>query len=132
MQRTLSTALSEQAGRRVTVQGWVHRRRRLSAVSFLILRDRRGLVQIVVRDEDVRAQLDGLREETVVCVDGMVIRNAKAPGGVELTDPHISLRSSRAATSAVELWRPSLNASLPTVLDHAPVLWRYRTQQAFG
>ena len=43
MQRTLTTTLAKKIGRRATVQGWVHRRRRLSAVSFLIVRDRSGL-----------------------------------------------------------------------------------------
>jgi nondiscriminating aspartyl-tRNA synthetase len=80
MQRTLSPALSTMVGRRATIQGWVHRRRRLSAVSFLIVRDRCGLAQVVVSDEDVRAQLDGLTEETVVSVDGAVTANAQAPG----------------------------------------------------
>ncbi|MGH3549484.1 MAG: aspartate--tRNA(Asn) ligase [Pseudonocardiaceae bacterium] len=130
MQRTISTELSAKVGRRATVQGWVHRRRRLSAVSFLIVRDRGGLAQVVVRDEKGRAQLDGLTEETVVSVDGVVTANVQAPGGFELTDPHITKLSSRAATPPVELWRPSLNTSLPTLLDHAPVLWRHRTQQA--
>jgi nondiscriminating aspartyl-tRNA synthetase len=130
MQRTISTELSAKVGRRATVQGWVHRRRRLSAVSFLIVRDRGGLAQVVVRDENGYAQLDGLNEETVVSVNGTVTPNAKAPSGVELTDPHITRLSSPAATPPVELWRPSLNTSLPTLLDHAPVLWRHRTQQA--
>ena len=130
MQRTLTTALATKIGRRATVQGWVHRRRRLSAVSFLIVRDRSGLAQVVVRDEVGLEQLDDLSEETVVCVDGLVTPNAKAPGGCELTDPHITTLSSRATTPPVELWRPCLNASLPTLLDHAPVLGRHRAQQA--
>jgi len=130
MQRTLSTALASKVGRRATVQGWVHRRRRLAKVSFLIIRDRGGLAQVVLGDEDGRAQLDDVGEETVVCVDGMVTANAQAPGGVELTEPCITTLSSPAATPPVELWRPSLNATLPTLLDHAPVLGRHRTQQA--
>jgi nondiscriminating aspartyl-tRNA synthetase len=130
MRRTLSTALASRVGQRATVQGWVHRRRRLAKVSFLIIRDRGGLAQVVLSDEDRRAQLDDLGEETVVCVDGMVTANAQAPGGVELTEPCITTLSSPAATPLVELWRPSLNATLPTLLDHAPVLWRHRTQQA--
>jgi nondiscriminating aspartyl-tRNA synthetase len=130
MRRTLTTELAKEIGRRATVQGWVHRRRRLSAVSFLIVRDRSGLAQVVVRDEDGLEQLDDLNEETVVCVDGLVTPNAKAPGGCELIDAHITTLSTLAATPPVELWRPCLNASLPTLLDHAPVLWRHRTQQA--
>jgi nondiscriminating aspartyl-tRNA synthetase len=122
MQRTLSTALAEGAGRRATIQGWVHRRQRLSAVSFLIVRDRGGLAQVVVSDELGREQLDGLNEETVVSVDGMVTPNAKAPGGFELTNPRITKLSSPVAMPPVELWRPSLGTSLPTLLDHAPVL----------
>jgi nondiscriminating aspartyl-tRNA synthetase len=57
MQRTLSTALASRVGRRATVQGWVHRRRRLARVSFLIIRDRGGLAQVVLGDEDGRAHL---------------------------------------------------------------------------
>jgi len=80
--------------------------------------------------EDGRTQLDALGEETVVRVEATVTANAKAPGGVELTAPCITALCSPAATPPVELWRPSLNATLPTLLDHAPVLWRHRTQQA--
>lgn len=130
MQRTLSTALTSKVGQRVTVQGWVHRRRRLGAVSFLVLRDRGGLAQVVLADENERAQLDGLVEETVVAVDGMVTANAKAPRGVELTRPRITTLCAPAATPPAELWRPTLGTSLPILLDHAPVLWRHRTQQA--
>jgi nondiscriminating aspartyl-tRNA synthetase len=30
----------------------------------------------------------------------------------------------------VQLWRPTLDVGLPTLLDHAPVVWRHRTRQA--
>ena len=55
MRRTLNTALTSKIGRYATVQGWVHRRRRLGAVSFLILRDRSGLAQVVLAEEDLQA-----------------------------------------------------------------------------
>src|SRR5262249_16998972 len=80
-------------------------------------------------DGDDRSPFDALGEETVVSVSGTVTANAKAPGGVELTRPCITTLCAPAATPPVELWRPSLSASLPTLLDHAPVLWRHRTQQ---
>ncbi|HET6740285.1 MAG TPA: OB-fold nucleic acid binding domain-containing protein, partial [Kribbella sp.] len=47
--RILSHEIPSAVGQSVTVAGWVHRRRRLAAVSFLILRDRSGLAQIVVK-----------------------------------------------------------------------------------
>jgi len=110
MQRTLSSELAGKVGQRVSVQGWVHRRRRLASVSFLIIRDRGGLAQVVLGQEDGRTQLDALGEETVVRVEATVTANAKAPGGVELTAPCITALCSPAATPPVELWRPSLNA----------------------
>lgn len=57
--------------------------------------------------------LDGLNEETVVSVDGTVTGNAQAPGGFELTDPHITNLSStgdhatRRTVAAIPQHQPS-------------------------
>ncbi|MBA2471008.1 MAG: aspartate--tRNA(Asn) ligase [Pseudonocardiales bacterium] len=88
------------------------------------------MTQVVLGEQDDRDQLDQLSEETVVSVEGTVTANLKAPGGLELTHPHIRPLSGLAATPPAELWRPALNTTLPVFLDHAPVLWRHRTQQA--
>ena len=69
-------------------------------------------------------------EETTVEVVGTATANAQAPGGIEVTDPVITLLTEPAATPPVELWRPTLNAGLPTLLDHAPVTWRHPAQKA--
>ena len=50
MERIWTTDLPAQAGQRVRLAGWLHRLRRLSNVTFLILRDGKGLAQIVVED----------------------------------------------------------------------------------
>lgn len=117
--RTLAAELAEAVpGRRVTLLGHVHRRRELATVAFLIIRDRSGLAQVVVRSAEHPA--DGLPpEETVVRVTGTVAANPQAPGGVEIVDPQIESLSEPAAPPVVELWRPTLETSLPTLLDHA-------------
>ncbi len=134
MQRILAGELiagaATLAGRTVTVAGWVHRRRTLASVTFLVLRDRTGLVQVVVKDPEVVAQVAGLGEETVVAVTGTVSVNASAPGGVELVEPYVDPLSDPAETPPVELWRPTLSASLPTLLDHAPVTLRHPRAKA--
>src|SRR5690606_5352827 len=112
------------------LQGWVHRRRRLRSVSFVVLRDRSGLAQVVVRDPATLAQVEELGEETVVQVTGTAVAGARAPGGVEVVDPEFLPLGVPAATPPVELWRPSLNANLPTLLDHAPVALRHPTARA--
>ncbi|CAM3735791.1 aspartate--tRNA(Asn) ligase [Occultella aeris] len=128
--RTLAAELNEvDSGRTVTLMGHVHRRRELAAVSFLILRDRSGLAQVVLQRTEVPD--GGLPpEETTVQVTGVVTANGQAPGGVEITTPTITLLTEPAQTPPVELWRPALNIGLPTLLDHAPVTWRHPTQRA--
>ena len=50
MERIWSTEIGARVGERVRLAGWLHRLRQLSNLSFLILRDAKGLAQIVVED----------------------------------------------------------------------------------
>ena len=60
---------------RVTLQGWVNRRRDLGGLIFLDLRDRSGLVQVVVEpDSPAFAEGQKLRSEFVVELTGTVRR----------------------------------------------------------
>lgn len=132
MVRTLCSLLSSAhaAGGDVTVEGWVHRRRRLANVTFVVLRDRSGFAQAVFTESCAREQVSELPEETVVRVTGTVVENLNAPGGFEIIDPAITALSAPAQPLPVELWRPTLKATLPTVLDHAPLTWRHPSRQA--
>jgi len=124
--RILSTELSAHAGGTVTLAGWVHRRRLLKSVAFLILRDRAGLAQVVAAP----AALAGFPEETVVRITGVARANAAAPGGVEVTGATIEALTDPAEPPPVDLYRPELAAALPTLLDHAPVTLRHLRQRA--
>ena len=126
MRRThCSELVHAEPGEPVRLQGWVHRRRELSAMTFLVVRDRTGLAQVVIKDGTPVPP-----EETPVEVVGTVSANAQAPGGIEVTAPTITALADPAQTPPVELWRPTLNASLPTLLDHAAVTWRHPAQRA--
>ena len=64
---------SGDAGKPVTLQGWVHRRRDLGGLIFLDLRDRSGLVQVVIEpDSAAFAVGEQLRPEFIVTVQGSV------------------------------------------------------------
>ncbi|GIF21041.1 nondiscriminating aspartyl-tRNA synthetase [Actinoplanes tereljensis] len=130
MQRILSTQLAQHIGETVTVAGWIHRRRLLKSVAFLIVRDAEGLSQVVVEEPATRTQLDELTEESVVEVTATVTRNEQAPGGVELTGPSIRVLSAVDVPLPFELHRPALSASLPTQLDHAALALRHPSRRA--
>ncbi|GAA5024756.1 aspartate--tRNA(Asn) ligase [Actinopolymorpha pittospori] len=123
--RTLAAELPSRAGDDVRLAGWVHRRRRLASVTFVVLRDRSGLAQVVVREPRALTQVEEIGEETVVEVTGKAVANPQTPGGVEVVDPTFHLLTEPARTPPVELWRPAVNAGLPTLLDHAPVTLRH-------
>jgi nondiscriminating aspartyl-tRNA synthetase len=119
--RVLSAELPEHVGERVTIAGWLHRRRDLKSVTFLIVRDRAGLSQVVMPP----GTACDLPEETVLEVEGLVTANEQAPGGAELTEPVLTALSGPAAPPPFDLYRPTLTAALPTVLDHAPTTLRH-------
>jgi nondiscriminating aspartyl-tRNA synthetase len=131
--RTLAADLpsyAEMPGTEVRLSGWIHRRRRLSGLTFVVLRDRSGLAQVVVRDDDTLTQLEQLGEETTVDVVGRTSSSKQAPGGVEVVEPAFTALTDPAVTPPIELWRPTITAGLPTMLDHAQVTWRHPLQQA--
>ena len=61
---------------------------------------------------------------------GTATANPQAPGGVEVTSPTITALGDPADTPPVELWRPTLDTGLPTLLDHAATTWRHPRQRA--
>lgn len=130
MQRILSTELAGHVGETVTVAGWVHRRRLLKSVTFLILRDAGGPAQVVITDEAVRRRVAALSEESVVEVVATVTANPAAPDGRELTSPAIRVLSEVRVPLPLELHRPALTATLPTQLDHAALSLRHPTRAA--
>jgi nondiscriminating aspartyl-tRNA synthetase len=131
-ERTLAVDLrGVHDGDPVVIQGWLHRRRELASVAFLILRDRSGLAQVVVRPTDpLFAQISEMKEETVYEIRGVASVNESAPGGVEIVQPTCFPLCEPAKAPPIELWRPKLAATLPVILDNAPVMWRHPVQRA--
>jgi nondiscriminating aspartyl-tRNA synthetase len=132
MNRIWSTQLGEYIGERVRLSGWLHRLRRLSSVSFLILRDAKGLAQIVVEDEALAAELARLYHESVLSIEGLVVANPQAPGGLEVHQPTVEVLSCPSEPPPFDLFRPTLKAALPTLLDHAPLSLRHPPRRALA
>lgn len=125
MKRFMTADLAAHVGERVRIAGWVHHQRHLAQLSFLLLRDASGVGQVVIEDESVRARAAGMLPETVVAIEGTVVASAQAPTGVELHAPAITVLGEPVAAPPFEMRRPELNASLPSLLDHAAVSLRH-------
>ena len=129
--RVLAADLGQHPGEQVAVAGWLHRKRQLKLVTFVIIRDRTGLAQVVLTSEQAAsAGVADLPEETVIRVTGLVKANAQAPGGAEITDPVLAELGEPAEPPPFDLYRPAVTAALPTVLDHAPATLRHPVLRA--
>ena len=94
----------EHIGQEITLKGWVARRRDLGGLIFIDLRDREGIMQLVINPEKVSAEVmataESLRSEFVIEVTGQVAAREQA--------------NDKLATGAVEL-----NVTTLTVLNTA-------------
>ena len=132
MERTLTGELRSRVGERVRLAGWLHHQRPLARLTFVLLRDRAGLAQIVVDDPGAIDAVAQLLPETVLEVEATVAASEQAPSGVELRDPVFAVLSEPVEQPPVELRRPELKEQLPTILDHAAVALRHpRQREAF-
>ncbi len=92
---------AEHAGSSVTLVGWVHRRRTHGGLTFLDLRDRYGLIQVVANAEEssaAHAAAEDLRSEYVISVSGTV---ARRPEGT--TNPGLPTGEVEVHAEAIEV-----------------------------
>ena len=73
---------SEHVGQEITLKGWVSRRRDLGGLIFIDLRDREGIMQLVINPENVAKEVmetaESLRSEYVIEVTGKVEARTQA------------------------------------------------------
>lgn len=105
MQRTVTCGglNKDFAGKTVVLNGWIHRKRDHGGITFLNLRDRYGLTQVVVDDdasEELKALAISLKQEFCIAVEGLVrprpdsmINKEMATGEIEVKALKIELLS---------------------------------------
>jgi len=132
MTRTLNSELLNKVGEKVVVAGWLHRLRDMSKFGFAILRDRTGLIQVVLNPEHL-AQLKDLQLETVLRVTGTVAKKqSKDPNAneVEIQAETLEVLSPVKDVLPVEINKTDIEAQLDTVLDNRVVTLRNLKQRA--
>jgi nondiscriminating aspartyl-tRNA synthetase len=112
MERTYIKDCTSQMEGRITCAGWVHRIRSLGKVTFLLLRDRTGIIQ-TVWDEAPELTL-----ESVVRIQGSISSNQKAPGGIELQAESLEVLAPAAADLPIAVNQDTDQLSLDALLDH--------------
>lgn len=108
-------ALAMQEGEEVVLKGWVHKIYDLGHVNFIKLRDKTGIMQLVASKEE----LDGLRNEMSIEASGVLSKNEKAPGGIEVQLKEIKILGKAYYDKLpFDINGRKINAALEVQLDH--------------
>src|SRR3954469_22673239 len=118
--RVLSSKVKDHVGQTVHIKGWLHKKRLLGGLTFINVRDRDGLVQVVIQDKEEVEKLRGLQIGTVLSVDGKVVDEPRAPGGAELHDAKLEVLVPVTEEPPIEIDKPLSHKAdnLDTLFDH--------------
>lgn len=119
--RVITSDAHEHVGKQITVSGWLHKKRKLGGLNFINIRDRGGLVQILIEDKDEVEKLRGMQVGTVLTIVGTVVEDDRAPGGVEIHDPKLEVVSPVSEEPPIEIDKPLSHKS-----DNLDTLFEYR------
>jgi len=132
MERVLSSNVVKHSGKEVLIQGWLHKKRLIGGINFIVLRDRSGLTQVVVQDEAEVEKLRGMQVGTVMSVKGKAVEEPRAPGGAELHQPVLTVEVPVTDESPIEIDKPLSHKpeNLDTLFENRVIGLRNLQEQA--
>lgn len=121
--RVLSQDLKNYIGKQVTISGWLHKKRLLGGLTFINIRDRTGLVQVVIDNKDEVEKLRGMQVGTVLTVSGNAVEESRAPNGAELHDASLTILVPVNDEPPIEIDKPLSHKpdNLDTLFEYRPV-----------
>lgn len=101
---------------KVVLAGWVHELRLLGKLAFIKLRDRSGIIQVVVKEPELLEVAKKLGREYIVSVEGETVESKQAVGGKEVIASKLEILNTAAEHMPVDI-RGNVHADLDTRLD---------------
>jgi nondiscriminating aspartyl-tRNA synthetase len=129
--RTLIKEAPKNVNEKIVIRGWLHKKRLLGGLNFINVRDRSGLIQIILEDKQEVEKLRGSQIGTVLEVSGKVKKDERAPGGVELHEVQVTILVDVSDTTPLEIDKPINHKSenLDTLFDNRVVALRNLQEQ---
>ncbi len=121
MERKLNRDLANLVGQQVRIEGWLHKKRLMGGLNFLLVRDRSGVTQVVLDNKEEIDKLHGLHIGTVLAVSGTVVSEDRAPGGAELHEASIEVMVPVTEEPPIEIDKP-----IPHKPENLDTLFEYR------
>ena len=90
-------------GEKIKLTGWLYKQRELGGLSFILLRDRSGLVQILVEEKVEQGKLKNIQKGSILEIEGKAMADKRAPQGIEIHDPKITVIVPVTAVAPIEI-----------------------------
>ncbi len=130
MHRTLVQEISQHIGKTVFLRGWLSTTRAFGKLTFLLLRDRTGIVQVVIEDPIEGKKIAALQPGSILKVEGTAASSKEALLGAEIHHPKITVEQAIREAPPLEYYKSEMHNDLDFVLDHRPIALRNRRLQA--
>lgn len=127
MIRIVTTETPYKVGETVKLSGWVHKQRYLSKVTFLLLRDRGGIIQCILEKEWLNFKVEN---ESIVEIIGDVVESKKQKLGVEIHVRDIRVINKSQKEIPFEINQSELKAGMDHLLNHRTLSLRHEKNQA--
>lgn len=123
MKRIMINKLDNYINRKVQIEGWIYRIRKLKAITFVILRDRTGLVQCVIDNNNMDVTLTKL--ESVVSIIGEVKESKNVLNPFEILIESFEVVNGAIAELPIEINKKELEVNLDTMLNNRVLSLRH-------
>lgn len=111
-------------GEKVTLNGWVQKVRNLGGVIFIDLRDRSGIMQLVVRPESPSYKVaSALKNEYVIKVKGKIVAREKANSNIKTGEIEVEVDNIELLNTSLEI--PFEVSDNTTALEDTRLKYRY-------
>lgn len=123
MKRIMINELNNYINEKVQIKGWVHRIRKLKSITFIIVRDRTGLVQCVANNEEINASETKL--ESVVNITGTALESKNNLNPFEVSVEKFNIINSCIEELPIEINKENLEVNLDTMLNNRMLSLRH-------
>ena len=128
MKRVLIKELKKFISEKVLIQGWIYKVRKLKNITFIIIRDRSGLVQCVI--ENSKFDINSISLESVVSILGLVKESNNKLNPFEVEIESLEVISKVNSELPIEINKENLEVNLDTMLNNRYLSLRHEKVNA--
>ncbi|MGG7057349.1 aspartate--tRNA(Asn) ligase [Clostridium tertium] len=122
MERVIVRNINEYINKKIKLEGWIYRIRKLKEITFLVIRDRSGFVQCVIENKNIN--LNNIKLESVVSVIGEVKESKNSLNPFEIMVENIEV-TNESYELPIEINKKEYNVNLETTLNNRVISLRH-------